>query len=722
MRRLSFINVIVFALVVIGFGCSSTSDTGSPAVKKDAEQVKQVVSVPPKAEKIKKELTIHGDTRIDNYFWLNQREEPKVLAYLKAENDYLDAAMKHTEVMQKELYKEMTGRIKQEDRSVPYKKKGYQYYTRFEKGKEYAIHCRKKDLPDALEEILLDENRMAVGHEYFRIDNNFSISPDNAMIAYGVDTVSRRKYTINIKNLFTKQTLTDTIPNTDGRPEWGNDNKIIYYVAKDDTLRTYKVFSHVIGAPVSEDKELYHEADETFNLNLFKTNSGKYLILEASSTLSSDSRYLDLTQPGSQFKLIEPRMKDYEYSVEHVSDKWILRTNYKAKNYRLMETLIAKGSKENWQELIPNREDTLLGDFEVFKNHLALQEQNGGLPKIRVMDWDNKGDHYIEFKQPTYDTGFSKHQEFDSEYLRYTFSSLAVPDSTYRYNMKSKENKLLKQDEIADFDPNNYVTEWIWAPAKDGTKVPVSLFYRKGLKKDGNNPMLLYAYGSYGYSSAADFDLERISLVDRGFVYAIAHIRGGQEMGRYWYEEGKLLKKINTFTDFIDCAKFLVAEKFTNPSKLSAQGGSAGGLLMGAVLNMQSDLFRAVVAQVPFVDVVTTMLDKSIPLTTSEYDEWGNPEQKKYYDYMLSYSPYDHVTAKDYPAILVTTGLHDSQVQYWEPAKWVAKLRDMKTDKNLLILSTNMSGGHGGASGRFRRYIEISLGYAFIIDQLGQKE
>lgn len=677
---------------------------------------------PPVAKKIKKELTFHGHTRIDNYYWLNERDNPEVIEYLKAENEYKEAVMKHTEEFQKKLYDEIIGRIKQTDVSVPYKLQGYYYYNRFEEGGEYPIHCRKKGSLEAEEEILLNVNEMAKGYSYYHV-TGLSVSSDNNLISYGVDTVSRRKYTIHFKNLKTGEILSDEIPNTTGRAAWANDNKTVFYATKDETLRPYKIMKHVLGTNVSEDKEVFHEKDVTFNTFVRKSKSRKYLLIGSYHTLSSEFRFLDANNPDGKFKIIQPREKDLEYSVAHYKDKFYIRTNYKAKNFRLMETPITKTSKDNWKEVIPHREDILLQDFEVFKDFLVVNERKDGLPHLRIIRWDKKDGHYLDFGEETYTAYISMNPEFDTDLLRYRYSSLTTPNSTFDYNMNTREKKLLKQQEVVgDFDPKNYKAERLYATARDGTKVPISLVYRKGLEKNGKNPLLLYGYGSYGASMNPSFSSVRLSLLDRGFVYAIAHIRGGQEMGRQWYEDGKLLKKKNTFTDFIDCAEHLIAEKFTNPKKLFAMGGSAGGLLIGVVVNIRPDLFKGVIAAVPWVDVVTTMLDSSVPLTTSEYDEWGDPNKKEYYDYMLSYSPYDNVEAKDYPAMLVTTGLHDSQVQYFEPAKWVARIRTLKTDKNILILDTDMESGHGGTSGRFKRYKRTVLEYAFILDLIGIKE
>jgi oligopeptidase B len=706
--------ILAFAIVSILFMISS----GFTGCKMATEMPE-----PPVAEKISKELTIHDDTRVDDYFWLNERDNPKVIAYLTAENEYKVAVMKHTESFQKKLYDEIVGRIKKTDMSVPSKESGYYYYSRYEEGGEYPIYCRKKGTMEAEEEILLNVNEMAKGHAYYSVAG-YSVSTNNNLIAFGVDTVSRRKYTIHFKNLETGEILSDKIPVTSGRAAWANDNKTVFYTLKDDeTLRSYKIMKHVLGTDPSSDKEVFEEKDVTFSTYVYKTKSKKYLFIGSGSTLSDEYRFLDANQPDGKFRIIQPRERDLLYDVDHYKDKFYIRTNYKAKNFRLMATPVIRTTKGNWKEVIPHRDDVLLGGFEVFKDFLVVNERINGLPNLRIMRWDKKGEHYLDFGEETYSAGISYNPEFDTDVLRYRYSSMTTPSSVFDYNMNTKEKTLLKQQEvIGDFDSNNYQAERLYATARDGTKVPISLVYRKGLEKNGDNPLLLYGYGSYGATMNASFSSVRLSLLDRGFVYAIAHIRGGQEMGRYWYEEGKLLKKKNTFTDFIDCAEHLIAEKFTNPDILFAQGGSAGGLLMGAVLNMRPDLFKGVMAAVPWVDVITTMLDASVPLTTSEYDEWGDPNKKEYYDYMLSYSPYDNVEAKDYPAMLVTTGLHDSQVQYFEPAKWVAKLRALKTDNNILLLDTDMESGHGGASGRFRRYHRTALQYAFFLDLIGIKK
>ncbi|MCK4363590.1 MAG: S9 family peptidase [Candidatus Aminicenantes bacterium] len=705
---LGFAVVSLLFLIGSGFtGCKMATETPEPPV----------------AEKIPRELTIHGDTRVDDYYWLNERENPKVIDYLTAENEYKDAVMKHTESFQKKLYDEIVGRIKKTDMSVPSKESGYYYYSRYEEGGEYPIYCRRKGTMEAEEEILLNVNEMAKGHAYYSVAG-YSVSSNNNLIAFGVDTVSRRKYTIHFKNLKTGEILPDKIPITSGRAAWANDNKTVFYILKDEeTLRSYKILKHVLGTDPSSDKEIFEEKDVTFSAYVYKSKSKKYLIIGSSHTLSDEYRFLDADNPDGKFKIIQPREKDLLYSVTHYKDKFYIRTNYKAKNFRLMATPVSKTTKGNWKEVIPHRKDVLLQDFDIFEGFLVVNERKNGLPNLRIMRWDKKGEHYLDFGEETYSAYIAYNPEFDTDVLRYGYTSMTTPRSVFDYNMNTKEKTLLKQQEVVgDFDSNNYHAERLYATARDGTKVPISLVYRKGLEKNGDNPLLLYGYGSYGSTMNASFSSVRLSLLDRGFVYAIAHIRGGQEMGRYWYDEGKLLKKKNTFTDFIDCAEHLIAEKFTNPDMLFAQGGSAGGLLMGAIVNMRPDLFKGVIAAVPFVDVVTTMLDTNIPLTTGEFDEWGDPNKKEYYDYMLSYSPYDNVEAKDYPVMLVTTGLHDSQVQYFEPAKWVAKLRALKTDNNILLLDTDMESGHGGASGRFRRYKRTALQYAFFLDLVGIKK
>lgn len=684
---------------------------------------------PPTAKKIEKKLTVHGDTRIDNYFWMRLTDEQKeakkpdqqtkdVLGYLNAENDYLKKVMKHTEKFQDKLFKEITSRIKQDDESVPVRKRGYLYYTRFEKGQDYGLHCRKKDEKNAKEEIMLNGPEMGKDKSYFQIGGR-AISTNNQLLVFGVDYVSRRQYTLYFKDLETGKLLKDKIENTTGGATWANDNKTIFYTKKDPvTLRSYRIYKHVLGTDQKDDELIYEEKDDTYGCYVYKTKSEKYIMIGSYQTVSTEYRCISADNPDGKWKVIEPRKRDHEYHVEHYEDEFYIVTNWKAKNFRLMKTPVSATKRDNWKEVIAHRDDVLLEEIDIFKDHLVVSERKNGLTALRVIKWKDWSEYYIEFNDPAYLAEATSNLEFDTDVLRFTYTSLTTPNSTYDYNMNSKKRELLKMQEVVSktFSPDNYKSERLYATARDGVKIPVSLVYKKGTKLNEKTPLLLYAYGSYGHSIDPYFSSVRLSLLDRGFVFAIAHIRGGQELGRQWYEDGKLLKKKNTFNDFIDCGKFLIDKKYTSSDHLYAQGGSAGGLLMGAVINMEPELFNGVIAAVPFVDVVSTMLDESIPLTTGEFDEWGNPKDKKYYKYILSYSPYDNIEAKDYPNLLVTTGYWDSQVQYWEPAKWVAKLRDLKTDDNLLLMHCDMDVGHGGASGRFKRYKEVALEYAFLFD------
>lgn len=678
----------------------------------------------PVAKKIPKTLEKFNDKRIDDYFWLNERENPEVIDYLKQENDYYHKMTAHTEQFQKDLFEEMKARIKEDDQSVPYLYNGYYYITRYEKGKDYPIYARKKGSLDAKEEILFDCNELAKGHAYFQL-SGLSVSPDNKFASYATDIVGRRIYTIGVKNLETGEILLDKIENTTGRSVWANDNATLFYTRQDAvTLRSDKVCKHRRGADVSKDVLVFNETDDTFNVGISKSKSRKFLMIESSSTLTTETRFLEADNPDGEFRVFQKRKRGLEYDVFHFDGHFYIMTNAdKATNFKVMKTSETATGIENWKDLIPHRDDVLVEGIEIFRNYLVVDERSNGLNKIRIMPWSGKGEYYLPFKSETYTAYPSVNVDFDTEILRYSYQSLATPPSVIDFNMRTKEQTVLKEQQVlgGKFDKNNYVEERLWATAGDGTKVPMSVVYRKGIKKDGNNPLLQYAYGSYGNSMDATFSSTRLSLLDRGFVYVIAHIRGGEDLGRQWYEDGKLLKKKNTFTDFIDCSKFLIAEKYTSPKHLYAEGGSAGGLLMGAVVNMAPELYNGVIAQVPFVDVITTMLDDTIPLTTGEYDEWGNPNEKKYYDYMRSYSPYDNVGAHDYPNMYVSTGLHDSQVQYFEPAKWVAKLRATKTGNQLLFLDTNMDAGHGGASGRFEALKELAREFAFFLDLEGIK-
>jgi oligopeptidase B len=680
---------------------------------------------PPKAEKIAKELKAHDDIRIDNYYWLNNPEDEKVINYLKEENEYYESMTAHTKKFKEDLFEEMKARIKEDDESVPYKLNGYYYITRYEIGKDYPIYTRKKGSLEATEEILFDVNEMAKDYSYYNL-TGLNVSEDNKLVSFGVDTLSRRKYDIYIKNLETGEIYPERIPLTTGSATWGSDNKTLFYTRKDEkTLRADRIYRHTLGTDPIADELVFTEDDDTFNTYVYKTKSKKFIVIGSYSTLTSEFRVLRADRPTGDFKIFQPRERGLEYSISHYGNNWYVLTNKdKALNFKLMKTSEDKTSKENWEDMIPHRDDVLLEDIDIFKDYLVVSERNNGLTKLRIKKWKGKEDYYLPFDNETYTAFTTQNPEFDTKILRYGYNSLNTPASVIDFNMETKEKTVLKETEVlgGKFDKDNYETERLWATAADGTKIPMSVIYRKGIKKDGKNPTLVYGYGSYGATIDPYFSSVRLSLLDRGFIFAIAHVRGGEYMGRKWYEDGKLLKKKNTFTDFIDASKYLVEQGYTSPEHLYASGGSAGGLLMGAVINMAPHLYNGVIASVPFVDVVTTMLDDSIPLTTGEYDEWGNPNEVEYYNYMKSYSPYDNVEAKAYPNMLVTTGLHDSQVQYWEPAKWVAKLRDLKTDNNTLLLQTNMDAGHGGASGRFEALKEVAMDYAFLLDLEGVKE
>jgi oligopeptidase B len=688
----------------------------------------------PMAKKIPYNLTEHGDTRVDNYYWMRLSDEQKnapenardqqtkdVLDYLNAENAYTKTVMAHTEEFQKNLFEEMKGRIKEDDQSVPVKDNGYWYYTRFESGKDYAFNCRKKDsMETGTEEILINGSEMAAGHDYWAL-GGLDVSDDNKLLCYSEDVVSRRIYTASFKEISTGKILDDKLEGLAGSPVWAGDNKTVFYVKKDPTtLREFQIWRHELGTPQEKDVLVFEEKDEEFHCFVSRTKSKKYLVIGSTQTLSTEYRVLESSNPGGEFRMIQPRERDHEYGIDHYGDKFYITTNWQAKNFRLMECPENATTKENWTEVIAHRDDVLLEGIEIFRDFLVIDERKNGLAQIRMIKWADRSEHYMSFQDPAYAAGTGANPEFNTDILRFGYSSMTTPASTYDYNMNTREKTLMKQQEVVGgHNPENYQSERVYATAKDGTKVPVSLVYKKGTKLDGSAPTLLYAYGSYGATMDAGFSSTRLSLLDRGFIYAIAHIRGGQEMGRSWYEDGKLLKKKNTFTDFIDCADFLIAQKYTSNEKLFAMGGSAGGLLMGAITNMRPDLWKGIVSAVPFVDVVTTMLDETIPLTTFEFDEWGNPKNKEYYDYMKSYSPYDNIEAKSYPNILVTSGYWDSQVQYWEPAKYVAKLREYKTDNNKLLFWCNMDAGHGGKSGRFEALKEVALEYAFVFDLVG---
>ncbi|MHC4543353.1 MAG: S9 family peptidase [Planctomycetota bacterium] len=661
----------------------------------------------PVAKKIPTKLEKHGHIRIDDYYWLKERDNPEVINYLKAENDYTQTIMAHTKGLQETLFQEFKTRIKQTDMSVPYKKDDYYYYTRTEEGKEYPFYCRKKGSLAKSEHVMLDVNKMAKGHEFFSVSQR-NISQNQDILAYSIDTMGRRIYKIRFKDLVTDKPIRDEIENVTGNMAWANDNRTLFYTRQDPvTLRSYQVYKHVLGTDSSNDDLVFEETDETFSCYVFKTKSKKYIMIVSYHTLSTEYRYLEADNPNGEFQVFLPRKRDHEYSVDHYRDHFYIRTNHEAKNFKLAKTTVDRTGLEYWKDVVPHRDDVLFEDMEIFKDHLVIVERKNGLKQIRIRPWSEQEEYFLNFKEPAYYASPMDNYDFNISLLRFSYTSLTTPQSVYDYDMVTKKKMLLKQEEVlGGFSSDNYQSERIFAEAEDGSKIPVSL----------------YGYGSYGYSMDARFNPYVISLMDRGFIYAIAHIRGGEEMGRYWYEDGKLLKKKNTFKDFIACSEHLIREEYTSSDRLFILGGSAGGLLVGAVLNMRPDLFNGAMAAVPFVDAITTMLDESIPLTTNEYDEWGNPNVKEYYNYILSYSPYDNVEAKDYPNILVLTSLHDSQVQYWEPAKWVAKLRAMKTDGNRLLLRTKMEAGHGGVSGRYKQYRERAFTFAFILDLSGVRQ
>ncbi len=724
---------IASCLAVGLFSCSSPESNMTSSEQPEFNESQ--FSAPPVAEKKEHITEVHDLELKDDYFWMRLSDEQKeasesdeqttsVVNYLNAENDYKTEVLQSTEAFQDALFEEIKGRIKQDDQSVPLLDNGFWYYTRYEEGQEYPIHCRKEGSMDAEEQIMLNVNEMAEGFSYYAVGGR-SVSTNNNLLAFSVDTVSRREYTLQFKDLTTGEILSDRIPETTGGATWANDNRTIFYSKKDPvTLRSYRVYKHVLGTDAAQDEIVFEEKDETFICAIGKTKSEAFLMIGSYSTVSTEWRYLDANNPEGDWQIIQPRERDLEYSCSHYEDHFYITTNRNAKNFKLVRTPINATGYDNWEDVLPHREATLLEGVDLFQDYLVVSERTDGLNQIRIKRWDDAADYYIEFPDPAYSAYVGANPDFDTQSLRYGYNSMTTPSSVFETDMDSKETVTLKQQEVlgGQFDPNNYESERVMVEARDGTKVPVSIVYRKGLEKNGQNPFLLYAYGSYGYSMDAGFSSTRLSMLDRGFVYAIAHIRGGQEMGRDWYEDGKMFNKMNTFTDFVDCGQAMCDLGFTSPEHLYAMGGSAGGLLMGAVINIAPSLFNGIIAAVPFVDVINTMLDESIPLTTGEFDEWGNPKNKDSFDYMMAYSPYDNVSAQDYPHMLVTTGYWDSQVQYWEPAKWVAKLRDTKTDDNLLIMDCNMETGHGGASGRFKRLRETAMEYAFFMMLEGIRE
>jgi oligopeptidase B len=678
------------------------------------------MSTPPIAAIKPHQLVSPFGTRTDNYYWLNEPENQEVLDYLNAENAYFEEQTAPTKALQEKLFQEIKGRIKEQDESVPYRDNGYYYYTRYEEGGEYPIYCRKQGSLSAPEEVLLNANEMGRGEAYFDI-GDFEVSDNNEVLAYSTDTVSRRLYTLRFRNLQTGELYPEEIPNISGEAVWAADNQTVFYTKKDvDTLLPFQVYRHTLGTDPAQDVLVYEELDNTFYTGIGRSKSREYIFLQMGSTMSSETRYLRADRPTEEPQVFLAREEDHLYEVEHFEDHFYILSNAGAPNFHLLKTLITNTAKAQWEEVIPHRPDVFLENMELFREYLVLGERKEGLLQLRVIRWQDQQEHYLNFGEPTYTAGISINPEFDTTVLRYGYTSLTTPHSTFDYDMTTHTKTLLKEQAVlGGFNKEDYVTERLYAPALDGTRIPISIVYKKGFEKNGQAPLLQYAYGSYGLSMDATFSVARLSLLNRGFAYAICHIRGGQELGRQWYEDGKKLKKMNTFTDFTDCSRFLIDQQYTAPEKLFAMGGSAGGLLMGAVVNLHPEYYKGIVAAVPFVDVVTTMLDETIPLTTGEYDEWGNPNQQEFYDYMLSYSPYDQVKAQAYPNMLVTTGLHDSQVQYFEPAKWVAKLRTLKTDNNLLLLHTDMEAGHGGASGRFKSITDTARQFTFLLMLLG---
>jgi oligopeptidase B len=729
MRSLIFLFVIAMSFLTL-FSCKK------PSQPMDSKSLllKQSELPYPVADKIPHSYSVHGITLTDDYHWMRlsdaQKESAtpdsmtqKVLDYLNAENEYREKMMTHSAEFQDSLFEEIKSRIKQTDMSVPYRDNGYFYITRYEEGKEYPVYSRKKDNLNAPEEILLNVNDLAEGHSYFSVGGR-SVSPDNKLLAYSEDVVSRRQYTIRIKNLETGQLLTDSITNTTGGIVWGNDNKTLFYTLKDEALRSYKIMRHQLGTSQKDDKLVYHEEDEAFSTYIYKTKSKKYLVIGSSSTLSNEYRILEADNPSGTFRLFDKRERHLEYDISHFGDHWYIRTNKdKARNFKIMQTPENATARDQWKDWMPYNQDIFITDVTPFSDFMVISVRKDGMTQLLIRPWNGSDPHYVSFQDESYTVYMSVNPDFETSVIRLDYTSMTTPSSTYDYDVTKRTFQLLKQQEVlGEFRAEDYISERKMVRAADGTMIPLSVVYKKGFKKDGTQPVLLYGYGSYGYSMDPYFSSARLSLLNRGFAFAIAHIRGGQEMGREWYENGKFLNKKNTFTDFIDCGRYLIEEKYASPQKLYAQGGSAGGLLMGAVMNMAPDLWSGIIAAVPFVDVINTMLDETIPLTVGEYDEWGNPKDKVYFDYIRSYSPYDNIQAVEYPPLLVTTGYWDSQVQYWEPAKWVAKLRAYKKDNNPILMYCNMETGHGGASGRFSRLREVAMEYTFLLDLAGKMD
>ncbi|MGC0773730.1 MAG: S9 family peptidase [Candidatus Acidiferrum sp.] len=695
---------------------------------------------PPLARREPVETVMHGDRRVDHYAWLRQKENPEVIAYLEAENSYTDATLRPTESIQELLYQEMLGRILQTDLSVPYRLRGYLYFTCTEQGKQYPIHCRRIDTSGSLDELLLDLNHEAEGHSFLGL-GAFDVSNDNQLLAYALDSTGFRQYTLRIKNLWSGRDFPEAMERVTSAA-WAADNRALFYTVEDATTkRAHRLYRHTVGS-AEPDALIYEEADERFHIEIERTRSGAFLLLEIASHTASEVRYLPATQPNGEFRVIAPREAEHEYYVDHhpnpltreerganpydMGGYFFIRTNSLGRTFRLMCTPVAKPERGNWREIIPNRGDVMLAGVDVFRSHIVLFEREGGLPYLRIVDLGVEApnalsaSHRIEFEEPAYNASLGHNPEFDTHFVRFQYESFVTPRSVFDYDIRTRERVLCKEQPVlGGYEATQYVSERIHAIAQDGARVPVSIVYRRDTPLDGSAPLLLYGYGSYGHSVAVTFSSNRVSLLDRGVIYAVAHIRGGGELGKPWHDAGRLRQKRNTFTDFIAAAEHLIAERYTASRKLVIEGGSAGGLLMGAVANMRPDLFRMVISHVPFVDVLNTMLDASLPLTVGEYEEWGDPRIAEDYFYMKSYCPYTNIEAKAYPTMLVKTGLNDSQVMYWEPAKYVAKLRTLKTDANLLLLKTNMGAGHGGASGRYDYLREIALDYAFLLTELG---
>jgi len=707
----------ISSILLIG-ACLAPASAGATAGKPERGEATAGRPEPPGAKRISKVNTLHGEKMQDEYFWLREKENPEVRAYLEGENAYTDAVMKPTEPFQEALYKEMLSRIKQTDLSVPFRKEDHFYYFRTEEGKQYPIYCRKKGNLEAPEQVTLDLNEIGKNEKFVALDE-YRVSDDGNLLAYSFDVTGFREYTLFVKDLRTGKLLPESFARV-ASAAWAADNKTLFYVTEDRAKRPYRLFRHLLGSDPAEDPLLYEENDEMFRLLVWRSRSRAYLFAGAASHTASEVRYLPAGEPAGKFRLIAARGKDHEYEVEHRGELFYISTNDRGKNFRVVAAPVSDPRPETWKEIVPQREDVMIQEIDLFANHMVLSEREEGLPRLRVTDLSSGTSHRIELPEPVYALFLDENRQFETAALRYRYQSFVTPETVYDYDMATRDRKLLKRTEVlGGYDPSRYKSERLHATASDGTRIPISIVYRKGLRKEGRGPLLLMGYGSYGSSMSATFDSNRASLLDRGVSFAIAHIRGGGEMGKKWHDDGRMMSKKNTFSDFIAAAESLIAQKYTSKERLVIEGRSAGGLLMGAVTNMRPDLFAAVVSRVPFVDVINTMLDASLPLTVGEFEEWGNPQVREHHDYIKSYSPYDNIAAKDYPAMLVKTSLRDSQVMYWEPAKYVARLRAMKTDKNPLLFKINMAGGHGGSSGRYDKLRETAFDYAFILTQLG---